>query len=259
MRTLSRSFVLICLVSLVSALGMTVALAHATYKSSNPADESTVSAAPSQITAEFTEPMTGGSYMDVTDPCGRDTGSGSSQTGNSMSVQNSGTAAGTYAVFWRAVSIDGHVTEGTFTFTSSGGDPCPGEDDPAEDTGSITGGGSGGSGGGGGSGDGGTSEASNGSTGAGSGGGDRNDRHSDGRHGAGGDGGGRRGSRDRDRGSSTDGEGGAVLADGPQSDVPDAPSALEGIPLDGLLFTLGVAALIGAAAGKIFVSLSGDE
>jgi hypothetical protein len=41
-------------------------------------------------------------------------------------------------------------------------------------------------------------------------------------------------------------------------EIPEAPSALEGIPVGGLLFTLAVAAFIGAAAGKIYVSLSGD-
>lgn len=38
----------------------------------------------------------------------------------------------------------------------------------------------------------------------------------------------------------------------------ETPSAIEDIPVDGLLFTFAVAALIGAAGGKIFVSLSGD-
>ncbi|HYP23565.1 MAG TPA: copper resistance protein CopC, partial [Actinomycetota bacterium] len=33
-------------------------LAHAAYKSSNPADKSTVATPPTQVTAEFTEPLT---------------------------------------------------------------------------------------------------------------------------------------------------------------------------------------------------------
>ena len=235
------------------------ALAHATYKSSNPPDKGSVSSPPSEITAEFTEPMTGGSYMDVTDPCGRDVGSGSEQTGSSMRVQNSGTAAGTYVVFWRAASIDGHITEGEFVFTSSGGEPCPGEEEP-EDPGT----GGSGSGGGGNTDPGdasiGEEEAvaggSAGGAGGGSGGGDGSTQGapSKGRHGKhsnmkrhGGDKGG-----NADRGS-------GPLAQSRDIDVPDAPSALEGLPIDGLLMTLGVAALIGAAAGKIYVSLSGDD
>lgn len=251
MRALCRSIACLVVIGLVTLMSVTSALAHATYKSSNPDDESTVSSPPSQITAEFTEPMTGGSYMDVTDPCGRDVGSGSSQTGTSMSVQSSGTAAGRYVVFWSAHSIDGHVTEGEFTFTSTGGDACPGEEEEEVDAGG---------GGGGGPGNGGSSD----------GGGDSTDGGDSGS--TGGHAGHSKGSRSQGEGAGNqDGRGGGspgsgggddsttALADGPRSDVPDAPSALEGIPLDGLLITLAVAALIGAAAGKIYVSLSGDE
>ena len=250
MRLIGRSVGLVGVAALVVLVTAPSALAHATYKSSDPADESTVSSAPSTITAEFTEPMASGSYMDVTDPCGRDSGSGSSQTGSSMSVQNSSSAAGTYVVFWRAVSIDSHTTEGKFTFTSSGGEPCPGEkEDEAVDPG-------GGDGGGNGSGDapgGGGDDASAASTDQNeSGAGTRHERHS-------------RAEREkraeliRNRTPGTMRANGRPIAQGPKSDVPDAPSALEGIPLGGLLLTLGVSALIGAAAGKVYVSLSGDE
>lgn len=240
------------------ALFSGTALAHATYKSSNPADESTVAAAPSQITAEFTEPMTGGSLMDVTDPCGRDSGTGSSQTGSSMSVQNTSSAAGTYTVFWRAVSVDSHTTEGEFTFTVTSGDPCPGEEPPEE----VNGGGTGGSGGSGsnggvaptgsGSGDGNDATALDGS-GSSARGENAGGRHQD--HGGNSKG---RSGKGAPRNARGQGEETGPLA-GARTDVPDLPSAIEGIPIDGLLVTLAVAALIGAAAGKIYVSLSGDE
>ena len=242
------------------ALFSGTALAHATYKSSNPADESTVAAAPSQITAEFTEPMTGGSLMDVTDPCGRDSGTGSSQTGSSMSVQNTSSAAGTYTVFWRAVSVDSHTTEGEFTFTVTSGDPCPGEEPPEE----VNGGGSGRSGGSG-------SNGGVGSTGSGSGSGAGSNASAVDGSSSSGRGENAGGRHDDHRGNSKErsgkgstrnargqGEETGPLA-GARTDVPDAPSAIEGIPIDGLLVTLAVAALIGAAAGKIYVSLSGDE
>ena len=238
------------------ALFSGVAQAHATYKSSNPADESTVSSAPSQITAEFTEPMTNGSYMAVTDPCGRDSSSGSSQTGSSMSVGNTSTAAGRYSVFWRAASIDGHITEGTFTFTATGGDPCPGEEEEDPETttagGGTTGGSRSGSAGSGGSESEGSASSSAGS-GAGSNAGDHSGRHS-GKHGGGGNDGGR---NNKAAGSNGGSDGTSPVADSGR-DIPDAPSALEGIPVGGLLLTLAVAAFIGAAAGKIYVSLSGD-
>jgi methionine-rich copper-binding protein CopC len=236
------------------ALFSGVALAHATYKSSSPADESTVSSAPSQISAEFTEPMTNGSYMAVTDPCGRDSSSGSSQTGSSMSVGNTSSAAGRSSVFWRAASIDGHITEGTFTFTASGGDPCPGEEE--EDPGTTTGGGGTGgsgsrSGGSGGSDNGGSASASAGS-GTGSANGGHSGRHS-GKHAGGGNG----DRKNKAAGSEGGADGTSPVADSGR-EIPEAPSALEGIPVGGLLLTLAVAAFIGAAAGKIYFSLSGD-
>lgn len=48
------------------------------------------------------------------------------------------------------------------------------------------------------------------------------------------------------------------VAQGSGRDETEPPSAIEDIPVDGLLFTLAIAAFIGAAGGKIFVSLSGD-
>ena len=226
------------------------AFAHATYKSSNPPNKGSVSSAPSQITAEFTEPMTSGSYMDVTDPCGRDSGTGSSQTGSSMSVQNTSSAAGTYVVFWRAVSIDSHITEGEFTFTSTGGDPCPGEDEEEPTTG-----GGGGNGGNEGSNSGSSSVGSNNNSSnvAQPGGGSKKHAgHNKAQH---------QGRNSKARGGggkasegSTDGGPGPAA----QPDDRPVPSALEGIPLDGVLITFTLAAMIGAAAGKIYVSLSGE-
>jgi len=238
----------------------TAALAHATYESSEPPDEGTVASPPSQVSAEFSEPLIPeNSFMDVTDPCGADVGGATTVTAKSMTVQQSGTHAGEYVVSWKAhSSVDGHVTEGTFSFTSTGGDECPGEGGGgAGGTRSRSGGGSGGSSGGGGaSGDGGsgggasTGGASSGNGGAGSDtsgerrtGGNERDRRSTGKH----------------RGGKHSSDPVPAVAQRAESDVPDVPSALEGLPLDGLAITLAVAALIGAAAGKIYVSLHGDE
>lgn len=44
-----------------------------------------------------------------------------------------------------------------------------------------------------------------------------------------------------------------------RKDTSDPPSSLEGIPVGGFVMTLVIAAFIGAAAGKIYVSLSDDE
>lgn len=50
-----------------------------------------------------------------------------------------------------------------------------------------------------------------------------------------------------------------VAVAAPVAQAPETPSALEGIPLDGLVITLLVAALIGATGGKIYVSLTDDD
>ncbi len=240
-----RLFGVLGAILVAGLMAATPAFAHAKYKSSNPPDGGTVASAPSEITAEFTEPMSGGSYMDVTDPCGRDVGTNSEQTGSSMRVQNAGVAAGTYVVFYKAVSIDTHATVGEFEFTVTDGEPCPGDEPPSESD----------PGGGGGNGDPGeasglASDSGDVSTVADPGDANRSG-HSGGRH--------DEHSRMKDGKERRADGNGDVLAQGPQSHVPDAPSALEGIPLDGLLLTLGVSALIGAAAGKIYVSLSGDD
>lgn len=126
------------------------AFAHAAYKSSNPADESTVASPPARVSAEFTEPITDSSSMSVFDPCGNQVDNGDSQpSGYNMTVSMSGDRAGTYTVEFRAQSVDSHVTSGKFTFTSSGGSACPGAEPPPSSGGGESGGGSrGGSGGG---------------------------------------------------------------------------------------------------------------
>jgi copper resistance protein C len=133
--------------AVIVAAAAPAALAHAAYKSSNPADGSTVASPPSSVTAEFTEPLTDASSMSVFDPCGNQVDHGDSRpTGYEMTVSMSGDYAGTYTVEFKAQSsLDSHTTSGAFTFTSSGGDPCPGSEPPPEPK---TGGGSGGGGGG---------------------------------------------------------------------------------------------------------------
>jgi len=233
-------------------------LAHATYESSEPPDEGTVRSPPSQVTAEFSEPLIGdNSFMDVTDPCGADVGGATSVTAKTMTVEMSATRAGEYVVSWQAhSSVDGHITKGSFWFTSTGGADCPGENGGDGGGGAERGSGSGGPG---------TSEdpgsgaidtateVGDDATGASR---DRNPGSSEDKRGSGasGDNGepGKDGEKDRSNAA-------PVFAQAPRNDVPDEPSALDGIPIEGLVITLAVAALIGAAAGKIYVSLDGDD
>ena len=247
------------------------ALAHPRLTSSDPAAGSTVPSPPSEVYTEFSEAIVAGSYIEVTDPCGRSVNSGSTQVAaTSMTQAISADAAGTYTVFWQANGADGHPIQGDFTFTSSGGSPCPGEE-PEKDpeTGNSGGSGSGGNRGGT-SNSGGSTDSDEGfiegaPAGTDDGNGGRHNNHRGGSNGkAAGDKGGNRGNRGKrangangGNGEEQGGETGPLA--GAQLDVPDAPSAIEGIPMDGLLITLIVAAVIGAAAGKIYVSLSGEE
>ena len=240
------------------------ALAHPRLTSSDPAAGSTVSSPPSEVYTEFSEAIVAGSYIKVTDPCGRSVNSGPTQVGaTSMTQAISAEAAGTYAVSWLANGADSHAVEGSFTFSSSGGAPCPGEE-PEEDPGTGGGGTSGSGGSRGGASDAGASGGSDegsvegAATGAQDGNGGGHNNHRGGSNG-------KDGSKEGKGGKGGKGDGGEEQsgATGPlagaQSDVPEAPSAIEGIPMDGLVITLVVAAIIGAAAGKIYVSLSGDE
>ena len=106
------------------------ASAHAAYKNSDPADETSVSSAPSQIWAEFTEPPGPGSFMEVFDECGEQVDAGDSRNdGYRIYLSMSGTRSGTYRVTFNVASAtDSHVTRGEFTFMAASGEPCPAEE-----------------------------------------------------------------------------------------------------------------------------------
>lgn len=130
--------------------------AHASCDGTDPAEKATISQPPSSVSADCTEPLVEGSRIRVVDPCGNEVDDGNTQVvGKRMSVGVSSERAGTYSVYWDAVSVDGHTTAGDYVFNVSNGSSCEGG-----------GGGSGGSGasdGGGGSASGGTTSSSDGS------------------------------------------------------------------------------------------------
>jgi methionine-rich copper-binding protein CopC len=108
--------------------------AHASYKTSDPPDRSTVGAAPASIWAEFTEPLGSGSYLQVYDPCGQRVDDNDTQiSGYRMSITQSSNRSGLYTVRFRALStLDPHEVNGSFTFTATGGEPCPGSEPEPE-------------------------------------------------------------------------------------------------------------------------------
>ena len=101
--------------------------AHAAYRASDPADEERVASPPASVWAEFTEPVTLDSRLEVYDSCGVRVDGGDSQvTGYRITVSMDGEHAGTHTVTFAVVSaVDGHLTQGSFTFDVTSGEPCP--------------------------------------------------------------------------------------------------------------------------------------
>lgn len=260
MNVAKRSAIAIALGLLLVGSLVSTASAHAAYKDSNPADGATVSSPPSEVWAEFTEPpeSSEASRLEVYDPCGArvDTG-GTTASGYRMTTAMSADKQGKYTVVFQVVSaLDGHPTKGQFTFTSTGGAPCPGsgeKPEPTENEGS-------GSGNGGSSGENSSSGTDEPFTVAGGGGDKPFDpvdalKHHD--------------TKKKKKGKHTRHQDGKKKRDKkeqqqdvaqPSQTPPTTPAAeTREIPMDWLLISFGMAALIGAAGGQIYVNLLGPK
>ncbi|MGH2730468.1 MAG: copper resistance CopC family protein [Actinomycetota bacterium] len=260
MRRLRNLIAVGAVTGLLMLVPNSAAWGHAAYKDSDPPDESSVSSPPSSVWAEFTEPPDGNaSSLSIYDPCGAQVDGGDSQaTGYRLTVSMSGEHAGTYRVDWAVLSsVDGHTTRGSFTFAVTGGPACPGADTGSGGGGNQTGGGSG-SGGGGSQGDsgGGSGSVTNPGAGAANDTGGGGGGNGDSVNGAGS--GENKTRRERD---GRNGDGGRTASDldsaaAPSSD--DGPASEDDdIPIGGLLIALAIAALIGAAGGRVYVGLMG--
>ncbi|MDR3514298.1 MAG: copper resistance protein CopC [Azospirillaceae bacterium] len=98
------------------------ALAHAHLKNADPAVGSTVKAAPTAVTIEFSEAVEPKfSTIAVADGTGhrvdKDDVHVPGGDAHHLSVDLPGLGAGTYTVTWKATAVDTHKTNGTFTFT----------------------------------------------------------------------------------------------------------------------------------------------
>ncbi len=255
--TARRALVTALFAAVVVAAAASPAGAHAAYKDSNPADGETVGSPPSQVTAEFTEPLTDSSYLQVYDPCGDRVDSGDTiVSGYDMSVSMSGDKAGEYTVEFAAQSaLDSHVTSGSFSFTSSGGPACEAQPTQPPSTGGGGGGGGGGSTGGGG---GGSPE----SAGSGAGGGTSGvPGGSGGATGPAGSAGGKQDPSGKGgaRGGSRRPSGGAPEVDGPVSFQNAGDRAPEqspwDLPVGGVLMAFALCVMIGAAGGRVYAGI----
>ncbi len=246
------------------------ASAHATYEDSNPAKGAAVPSPPGEVWVQFSEGVEDGSKLEVFDECGDQVDNGDTRVTGTLSdtltVSVSGDKAGAYTVTWSVVSADSHPVSGDYSFRSSGGASCPGDEPDDSGDGGGGGGNGGGSGGGGGSGDGSgdggepssdddqASGAESGPGGGNSGGAHANHQ---------GDGG------PKDKGGSKS-NGGGNVAQNTIDDTQDGDGSLaavnlaqeqesEEIPLDALLIGFGFAALLGAGGGIVYAGIVGPR
>lgn len=98
------------------------ALAHAHLDHASPAVGSTVTPAPQDVTIWFTQNLEAAfSSVAVTVSSGASVTQGAAQiVGNTMRIGLKTIGPGRYDVHWKAVSVDTHRTEGTFSFTVGG-------------------------------------------------------------------------------------------------------------------------------------------
>ena len=107
---------------LLLGLGGGGAHAHAMLSSASPPVGGLGSAAPRQVTLSFTQGLEPAfSSVQVTDSKGARVDSGKAQvSGSTMSVGLKSLAPGIYKVHWRALSVDTHTTQGSFSFHVGG-------------------------------------------------------------------------------------------------------------------------------------------
>lgn len=102
-------------------LGPPAAHAHALLREAVPRVGSTVQAPPGEVRLQFSEKIDGSaSELRVLDAAGRRVERGAAHADpedrTTLVVGLEPIRPGTYRVEWRAVSLDGHVTKGDFTF-----------------------------------------------------------------------------------------------------------------------------------------------
>jgi copper resistance protein C len=115
--------ILIIVVSLLLAVPVTgAAYAHAFLDHASPSVGSTVRSAPHEVTLSFTLNIeAASSNVQVTDSGGARVDLGKAQiSGKTMRIGLKALKPGSYRVRWHVLSVDGHNSEGSFTFTIAG-------------------------------------------------------------------------------------------------------------------------------------------
>jgi len=112
-----RNIIAVGLVALLP-FGTTVAQAHAFLDHAEPRVGSTVPTAPRELSLSFTQNLEPAfSTVEVRDANGARVDQGKAQiSADVMRVGLKPLPPGTYKVHWRALSVDTHTTEGSFSF-----------------------------------------------------------------------------------------------------------------------------------------------
>jgi methionine-rich copper-binding protein CopC len=103
---------------MLAPLIATPAFAHAMLEQANPAAGAVLNKAPKEIVLRFSEPLEGAfSSVALKGPDGAIVATTSHASDRTMRTALKALAPGKYRVTWRAVSVDTHHSEGSFTFT----------------------------------------------------------------------------------------------------------------------------------------------
>jgi methionine-rich copper-binding protein CopC len=118
MSAMTRSRFGVAALATVLIAAATLAFAHARLVRTSPAPDSILRAPPTQVSIWFTERLEQAfSNIEVTDAAGSRVDQGNPQVdGKVMRVELRALRPGRYRVNWRAVSVDTHTSEGSFSF-----------------------------------------------------------------------------------------------------------------------------------------------
>ena len=119
---ITKASVRIALTCVIAMASSGAALAHAALHHASPGAGSMVSESPHEVTLTFTDNLEAAfSSGDVTNSSGVRVDDGKSQVnGNMIRIGLKALSPGSYRVHWRAVSVDTHRSEGSFTFSVRG-------------------------------------------------------------------------------------------------------------------------------------------
>jgi len=113
-----RRSTLIGIIPLMLLLASGEARAHALLDRAEPRVGNKVATAPREVTLWFTQKLESAfSTITVTNSAGQRVDTGKTRvSGTQMSVSLRQGGSGTYRVTWRALSVDSHKTDGSFSF-----------------------------------------------------------------------------------------------------------------------------------------------